>query len=329
MKAIVFDRIGSPEEVLSIKDVPVPEIKENEVLVRMVSASINPGDFLFIQNLYPDPKKPKFPAQIAGNHGAGIIEKVGAKVKLPKGTWVAFSYYNTWAEYAAVPAEWLIPLPDNYPMELAAQLVNPITAWDLLDQAGVLPGQWLAVTAGNSTVSTMVTQFARYRGVHVISLVRRKQKSLDLAAMGANAIIELAELQEDLKEHIMKITMNKGINGIIDNVGGPVTGNLIRSAAFGARVIINGGMSPDNFYLHNFDVLLNGIEISSHVYRYFFNPPKQTDNDFLRNILAASANPDFKTPLGGMHRLEDFNVAITESIKAPQKGKHIFRISNV
>jgi NADPH2:quinone reductase len=329
MKAIVFDRIGSPEEVLELRDVPIPEISDNEVLVRMVSASINPGDFLFIQNLYPEPKKPQLPGQIAGNHGAGIIEKAGKQVKLQPGTFVAFSYYNTWAEYTAVPYEWLIPLPPAYPIELAGQFVNPITAWDLLDQVGLFSGQWLALTAGNSTISTMVAQFARHKGINVISLVRHAQKTIDLSSIGVNAIIELSNVQEGLHEQIMKITKNKGINGVIDNVGGQVTGELIRSMALGGRVIINGGMSPDKFELHNFDILMSGIEIKSHVYRYFFNPPKEADATILEEIETISTQPGFQAPLGGIHSLEDFDTAIAESIKFPQKGKHIFRISHI
>jgi NADPH:quinone reductase-like Zn-dependent oxidoreductase len=127
----------------------------------------------------------------------------------------------------------------------------------------------------------------------------------------------------------MKITGNKGINGVIDNVGGPVTGELIRSMGFGGRVIINGGMSTSKFELHNFDILLSGIEIKSHVYRYFFNPPKEADTTTLEEIINISAQPDFLTPLGGMHGLEDFDLAITETIKFPQKGKHIFRITHI
>ncbi|RBL90539.1 quinone oxidoreductase family protein [Chitinophaga flava] len=329
MKAIVFDKIGSPEEVLELREVPVPEIKDNEVLVRMVSSSINPGDFLFIQNLYPEPKRPLFPGQIAGNHGAGIIEKAGKTVKLKPGTFVAFSYYNTWAEYAAVPDEWLIPLPIDYPVELAAQLVNPITAWDLIDQAGLRAGQWLAVTAGNSAVSLMVMQFAKHKGINVISLIRRAQSTIDLVSMGANAVIELSSLQEGIKERIMQITNNQGINAVIDNVGGPVTGELIRSMAFGGRVIINGGMSPDKFELHNFDILMSGAEIKSHVYRYFFNPPTAADAAVLKEIISISSQPGFQTPLGGMHSLADVETAVTESIQYPQKGKRIFSISNI
>lgn len=63
MKAIVFDAIGSPRDVLYLGDLPMPRIGDGEVLVKMVSASVNPGDFLFIQNLYPEPKKPHFPGR--------------------------------------------------------------------------------------------------------------------------------------------------------------------------------------------------------------------------------------------------------------------------
>jgi hypothetical protein len=81
MKAIVFNAIGSPLEVLQLSDVPVPEIGDDEVLVRMVVASVNPGDFLFIQNLYPEPKKPVFPQQIAA------MERVSSKRRARMSLW--------------------------------------------------------------------------------------------------------------------------------------------------------------------------------------------------------------------------------------------------
>jgi len=261
MKAIVFDQIGAPLDVLHLADVPIPEIGDNEVLVKMTAASINPGDFLFIQNLYPDPKKPHFPQQIAGNHGAGVIAKVGKEASLKPGTFVAFSYYNTWAEYAAVPAEWLVPLPSNYPIEKAGQLVNPITAWDLLNQSRVQPGQWLAVTAGHSTGATMVLQFAKLKKVNVISIVRRRKKDLDLKGLGASAVIELSSLSENVGQRIMEITENNGSNGAIDCVGGPLAGELVRSLAFGGQFVVYGGFSADRFELHNFDLLMKGAGI--------------------------------------------------------------------
>jgi len=92
MKAIVFDKIGSPVDVLQLREVPVPEIGDDDVLVRMMAASVNPGDFLFIENLYPEPKKPVFPGQIAGNQGTGVVVKVGQHAAFEVGAVVAFSY---------------------------------------------------------------------------------------------------------------------------------------------------------------------------------------------------------------------------------------------
>ena len=328
MKAIVFDRIGPPLEVLQLRDVPVPEIRDNEVLVKMTAASINPGDFLFIQNLYPDPKKPHFPQQIAGNHGAGVITRVGKKAYLQPGTFVGFSYYNTWAEYVAVPVEWLIPLPSDYPIEKAAQLVNPITAWDLVSESRVQPGQWLAVTAGNSTVATMVLQFAKFRKVNVISIVRRVQKDLDLKALGASEVIELSSLSGGIGEQIMEITESHGVDGVIDCVGGALLGELIRSGASGGQVILYGGYRSERFELHNFDLLMKGSAIKSYIYRYFFTPPQKANAKLLREIVGIAGRPDFRVPVGGLHPLEDFRSAINETANHPERGKRFFLMSS-
>jgi NADPH:quinone reductase len=324
MKAILFDKIGSPSEVLRIAELPVPEIKDNEVLVKMISASINPGDFLFIQNLYPEPKKPHFPAQIAGNHGSGVVSKAGKNVTLKPGTFVAFSYYNSWSEYAAVPAEWLIPLPSDYPIEKAGQLVNAITAWDLLAETGVRPGQWLALTAGNSTTATMVLQFAKHKKVNVISIVRRTRQ--DLNALGASAVIELSNLSQSVSEQMMKITQGQGVKGVIDCVGGPLTGELIRSLEVGGQFVIYGGFSPEKFELHNFDILMKGSTIKSHIYRYFFVPPKENDHEILSQIIDIFGRAEFEIPIGGVHALDDFKTAIDQTLNHPERGKHFFKM---
>lgn len=327
MKAIVFDKIGSPKEVLRLAEVPLPKIKKGEVLIKMTSASVNPGDFLFIQNLYPDPKKPVFPQQIVGNHGAGIIEKTSNNISLKPGTHVAFSYYNTWSEYAAVPEEWLIPLPADYPIEKASQFLNLITAWDVLTQSQVLPGQWIALTAGNSSVSSMISQFAKYRGINVIAIVRNSHPSIDLKAMGATAVIDLSSTGGNLRNRIMDLTQSKGLNGIVDNVGGPLTVELIKSTAFGSTLVINGGMSDEKYTLHNNDIYLNGLTIKSHIYRYFFSPPNKQDIHMLNEIITISSKDDFNVPIAKIHSLEEYAVAVAESFHGKNKGKHIFKIS--
>ncbi|MBV8278092.1 MAG: zinc-binding dehydrogenase [Verrucomicrobia bacterium] len=329
MRAVVFDKIGSPADVLELREMPVPEIGDHEVLIRMVAASVNPGDFLFIENLYPEPKKPVFPDQIAGNHGAGVVVKVGPKVAIETGTLVAFSYYNAWAEYAAVPAQWLIPLPAWTPIEVAAQFVNPITAWDLLNESAVQSGGWLGLTAGNSAVSTMVLNFANLRKIKVIAIVRAQLEQLDLKAWGAAEVIELKTLGRGLSEKIAAITGQNGVNAVIDCVGGAIAGDLIRSLAVGGQFIIYGGFSSETFSLHNFDVLMRGAAIKSYVYRYFFHPPAADDRKLLHEIADVCAQPEFKVRIGGVHALDDFKVAIHEALSRPHFGKRLLKMSDL
>jgi NADPH:quinone reductase-like Zn-dependent oxidoreductase len=322
MRAILFDRMGSPTEVLELADVPIPAVGDNDVLIRMIASSINPGDFLFIQGQYPEPKKPKLPRQIAGNHGAGVIAKAGKNVRIRIGSQVAFSYFGSWAEYAVIPSEWLIPLPPDFPKDKAGQFFNLITAWDLLVTSRAKTGDWLAITAGNSAVAIMLLQFARARGVRVIPIVRKSQ--IDLRGLGAAEVIALEGAGAEVRDKVMSITNGKGLNALIDNVGGSTTGDLIRSMSFGGQVVINGGMSPNRFELHNFDVLMSGIEIRSHVYRYFFEPPKTAHLEELAHIARLSAPSDFKTPIGGFNRLADFEIAVQQTLEHAELGKQFF-----
>jgi len=325
MKAVVFERVGPPLDVLEVRDVPMPEPKENEVLVKMLSASINPGDFLFIQSLYPEPKKPRFPQQIAGTGGgAGVVVEGTRDGSLKPGTLVAFSYYDAWAEYAAIPVDWLMPLPTGYPAAKAAQFANIISAWDLFEMSRASPGQWLAVTAANSTVASMVMQLADRKGVRVVCIVRRAQADFDLRAIGAAAVIELDGLQETVGEAIARITGGQGLNAVVDSVGGPLLGDLVRSCALGAQVIVYGGFDGRRFELHNFDLLMNVVDVRSYAYRYFFDPPPQQDRPWLAGIARDSAPDDFKIRIGGTHRLEDFRLAVEETLQRPEQGKRFF-----
>lgn len=325
MKAVIFDRSGPPLDVLRLADVPKPVVGDGQALIQMVAAPISPGDFLFIESLYPDPKKPQFPGQIGGNHGAGIVEWAPPGSAIEPGRLVAFSYYNSWAEYSAIPVEWLIPLPSDFAPEKAAQFFNLITAWDLLAAARIKPGDWIVLTAGNSTISQMVLQFAHQRGINVISIVRRVHG--DLRTLGAAAVIELATLDGSVAEQACRMTDGKGIRALIDNVGGPVTGEIIRNMALGGQVIINGGMSAERFALHNFDVLLKALEIRSHVYRYFFTAPEPGNSETLTAIAAAAAPETFKVPIGGVNPLSEFRHAVTETLSHPERGKQFLAMT--
>ena len=97
MKALVQDRIGSPLDVVELRDVPRPQAGPGQTLVRMVAAGIHPGDFFFTQGLYPEAKRPQLPGQIVGNHGVGRVVSGGHRADLAPGTLVQGKLANRMA----------------------------------------------------------------------------------------------------------------------------------------------------------------------------------------------------------------------------------------
>lgn len=320
MKALVQDRIGSPLDVVELREVPRPSPGPGQSLVRMVAAGVHPGDFFFTQGLYPEAKRPQLPGQIVGNHGVGRVVSGG---DLAPGTLVAFSAGRVWAEYAAIDTAALIPLPDDYPIERAAQLMPAITARDLLAASEVKTGQWLAVTAGHSLVSSLLIQMARRRGVRVLAVVRKRIAGRDLEALGAEAVIALSALQVPLAEAVRAATSGAGLSGVADAVGGEVLTQLLEALAFRGRAVIVGAYDRQPFKASALKVLMDLQEIRSYVYRYFFAPPGAEDADYLKSVLDELADPATVVPIAGRHRLEDFSEALQETAARPEAGKRV------
>ncbi len=326
MKAVYFDHLATPDDDFAALrlgefDTPVPEL--GEVLVRIVAASINPGDMLFLQGLYPEPKIPVFPRQIAGGHAVGVIVTPGHAAPYEAGTLVAFSHDRAWAEFVALPLAYLIPLPADYPIAKAAQFMNLITAWDLVAASGVPVGGWLALTAGNAAVSAMISQFAAKRGIQVIAIVRSAAAAQGLQAVGVREVV-VADEGGGLTARLREICGPDGLAGAIDCVGGPMLAEVVRALGWGRRVVIYGGFSSEPFALHNFDVLMRGAAIHSYIYRYFGAPPRPGDLALMSEIAAAARPDSFRMAVGGFHPLEDHAAAVRESLRRPQAGKRFF-----
>lgn len=308
---------------LELREVKRPVPGPGEVLVQLARASINPGDFLFVSELYPEPRKPAYP-QIAGTHGAGYVVECGDGVAIAPGTLVYFGYYPAWTEYSLVRAADVVVLPSDYPLEKAAQFLNQITAWDLLDRANVQPGQFIALTGGNSTVATMVTQFARQRGVRSISIVRKPQQ--DLRALGADAVLEHGDALLPNLDALLR--GSDGLHAVIDCVGGSLLSALVQRLALGGRAIIYGGYDTAKFELHNFDVLMRDVTIQAYIYRFFFEAPAASDRPLLQQIIDATAGDDFVVPLGSLHALADFRTALDATLATPERGKRFLTFSD-
>lgn len=252
MKAIVFDAPGKPEDVLRVREVDVPQPASGEVLVRITARPIQPSDLMFIAGRY---RIQPVLSQVAGLEGSGSVVAVGAGVTLALGTRVAFRFPGSWAEYACVPASIVYIVPDGIADEDAAQFpLNPITAWGLLDEAGVAAGDWLAVNAATSAVARLVAGLAARRKVHVIAIVRA-------APASASSLPETTIVIDstDLSARVLSATGGVPVAALLDAVGGTAVTRVLPALKRGGPIVSYGMLGSEPAQMFNADMIYRNL----------------------------------------------------------------------
>jgi NADPH2:quinone reductase len=322
MKALYFEQEGEALDVLQLKETPIPEPGENEVRIKWLGSSINPADIFFIRGKYRF--KPQFP-QIAGLEGAGIVDKAGSNVQISRGTLVGFLYKNAWAEYVILPEKELFVLPDNFPVEKAIQFVlNPATAWGLLHRAGLQAGDWLLLSAGNSSVSSIITQIARTRGIQVISIVRSSEYESELKALGAAAVINTSN--ESIVERVQQITGGKGAAAAIDAVGGDTGTQMTQALGVNGRMIVYGVLSPEPVQVHNSLFVYKNISFSGFGIRGLLESLSAKEKqEMTASLIDLLRSPDFKMDISASYKLDEFKTAFQMYASGSANGKIILK----
>jgi len=215
MKAIQVKQTGGPE-ALEYGDVPVPEPKPNETVVKIAAAGVN-----FI-DVYQREGRYKLPLPFtAGQEGAGVVSFVGTEVKsLKLGDRVAFcGVQGSDAEYAAVPADRLVQIPQGVnEREAAAAILQGMTAHYLLhDTFPLKRGQTALVHAAAGGVGLLLVQMAHNIGARVIGTVSTEEKAKLARDAGADEIIFYT--QTDFEAETKRLTGGKGVDVVYDSVG--------------------------------------------------------------------------------------------------------------
>jgi NADPH2:quinone reductase len=215
MKAIQVKQIGGPE-TLEYGDVPVPEPKPNETVVKIAAAGVN-----FI-DVYQREGRYKLPLPFtAGQEGAGVVSAIGSEVKSFKlGDRVAFcGVQGSDAEYTAVPADRLVQVPQGVnEREAAAAILQGMTAHYLLhDTFPLRRGQTALVHAAAGGVGLLLVQMAHNIGARVIGTVSTEEKARLARDAGADEIIFYTET--DFEAETKRLTGGKGVDVVYDSVG--------------------------------------------------------------------------------------------------------------
>jgi len=215
MKAIQVAAVGGPE-VLTLVDVPVPTPKPNEALMQIEAAGVNFIDVYFREGRYPA----QLPF-INGQEGAGLVTSVGADVTSVKpGDRVAYTgSLGSYAEYAVVPAERLVHIPDQLDFnQAAAAMLQGMTAHYLSHSTYKLQaGETALIHAAAGGVGLLLVQMAKKIGARVIATAGTEEKAKLARNAGADECIIYTEA--DFENETRKLTDGQGVHVVYDGVG--------------------------------------------------------------------------------------------------------------
>ena len=249
MQLIQF-RAPGPPGVLQCLEVPIPEPKPGEVLIRAHAIGVGIPDTLIRAGTYGH--MPPLPAT-PGTEISGVIEKVGAGVTSRRpGERVYASARERphrgghYAAYVAAPAEAIFPLPDGVDLNAAAALANYQVAYHIFNDALRLrPGQSVLVHAAAGGMGNALIDLAKAAGLIVIGVAGGEAKARFARELGADHVID--RRQENVAARVAEITGGRGVDAIIDPVAGPtIPGNVALLAPCGVLLIYGGlgGKAP-------------------------------------------------------------------------------------
>jgi NADPH:quinone reductase-like Zn-dependent oxidoreductase len=245
-RIVRFHRTGGPEQ-LAIEAVPEASPGEGEVRIGVRAVGLNRAEVAFREGRYLE--RPVLPSRI-GYEAAGVIEAVGAGVTgLAVGDRAAvmpllsMSMHGVIGEFAVVPSSIVRRLPAGVAFETAAAAwMQYLTAHGaLFDQARVVAGDVVVVTAASSSVGLAALALVREAGGVAIATTRSGEKRDALLAAGASHVI--ASEQEDVDEAVMRLTAGAGARVILDAVAGPGLAALCAAAAEGGVIVVYGALS--------------------------------------------------------------------------------------
>ena len=226
---------------LKLVEIPKPAVSDGRVVVRLTAAGVTPLDYTILSGGHPRAKAPL----VLGNEGAGVIEDAGDS-GLAVGSRVMFTgpygvrENGAWQEWLLARPENLAVVPDAIDDVVAASLpVAYLTAQITLTLAGFKPGMTILAPAIGGSVGNATYQLARAQGAgKVISTAGSAAKAARAREPGFENVIDLTT--EGLADGVRRITGGRGVDIVIESIGGTVTGEALSSLGLGGVLITLG-----------------------------------------------------------------------------------------
>ncbi|MDG1861214.1 MAG: NAD(P)H-quinone oxidoreductase, partial [SAR324 cluster bacterium] len=235
MNYIQIEKHGDPE-VLKLHSMPVPEPGPGEVLIKVAAAGVNRPDMMQRKGLYPPPHGA---TDVPGLEVSGTVVSVGQNVSEPtiNSEVCALVTCGGYAEYCLAAASICLPVPEKISLVNAAGIPETFfTVWTNVFERGQLKArESLLVHGGSSGIGTTAIQLSKAFGATVYTTAGTSEKCEFCENLGADVSINYRE--QDFSKEIKRLTEGKGVNVILDMVGGPYFPKNIRLLADEGRLV--------------------------------------------------------------------------------------------
>lgn len=236
MRYVAVDEPGPPDR-MRIAEGPVPTPKPHEILVEVAYAGVNRPDVIQRAGHYPPPADA---SPVLGLEIAGRVAALGDAVT----SWrvgdevCALTPGGGYAEYCTTPADWALPLPPGLAAKDAASLPeNYFTVWhNVFERGRLVAGETFLVHGGSSGIGLTAIQLAKAFGATVFTTVGNAEKAAFCTRMGADRVINYKE--QDFAADLWQHTAKRGVDLILDMVGGDYVERNLRTLALEGRLVI-------------------------------------------------------------------------------------------
>lgn len=328
--AVVYSDHGDPRKVLRRVTYDLPSQLENEqVLLKMLAAPINPADINMIQGVYP--VRPALPA-VGGNEGVAEVVEVGSSVtELQPGDWVvpSFSGWGTWKTFAVCPGAEVIKIPNDIVLPTAATMsVNPCTAYRMLNDFEQLSAGDVVIQNGaNSGVGQAVIQLAAEMSLKTVNIVRFRpdidQLVKTLKDLGATHVVTDEFVRTPEMQELMKSLPKPKLG--LNCVGGKQVADLLKFLAKKSSLVTYGGMSKQPLMVPTGSLIFNDVKIRGYWMTQWNKENKNTtkSEEMWKYIGGMAQSGHLRAPVHTLVPFEQFTDAVAKSMEPLLSRKQI------
>ena len=320
MKAVVCTKLGDPN-LLEIKEIEKPKPNKNEVLIDVQAAGVNFPDALMVQGKYQIVMDPPF---TPGNEVCGYVEDSGDDVDIENGTKViALPPIGGFSEYVCVDKNLVIPVSEKVDSMAGASLpINYGTCYYALKRrANIKESETLLVLGASGGIGTATIQLAKIMGVKTICAVGSNEKAEYVKLLGADEIIRYDQI--DLKETVKDLTNGKGVDVVMDPVGGNLTEQALRATAWNGRLLVVGFTDGNIPKIPLNLTLVKGVSIVGVWWgRWTRTSPEETAEDF-SELLSFIEKDELDIKPNNVHTIEETPLALENFLSRKNIGKTV------